>query len=401
MLGELQSGIQRGRAVDLENHWDLLDAATRFGRSFMQPPTEQDGTKADSSESQEGAATASNAIVKWLDERDVTAFYGKTNASSKQGLSLRIMMALFDERKNDESNTIEAINTLQNLDASKGELLQDDKTIHAKIVEAFFDDRNVIDLGTKSGMEKPVLPLKPYPTEKRLDLIDEDVLFVVLDCETTGLDDKTCHVIQLAGKVLGSDDENDLFSEYILPPNTSHKEEDEYGVFSVKTYALFTKKSVVLENDPKQILDFRNNALLIQVLHCICNTRARGPKFLFVVICRLIEELGRVAIFVAFRDGALVVSPLAVLYPRRPLGVPRRFMRVIFLCRFIAIVFAIIIIFSDTVIIVSSNSPLDSFRRHLWVLRGLRLRLASHFFGLIVDFRLACVDSRVRADTVH
>ena len=204
--------------MDLENHWDLLDAATRFGRSFMQPPTEQDGTKADSSESQEGAATASNAIVKWLDERDVTAFYGKTNASSKQGLSLRIMMALFDERRNDESNTIEAINTLQNLDASKGELLQDDKTIHAKIVEAFFDDRNVIDLGTKSGMEKPVLPLKPYPTEKRLDLIDEDVLFVVLDCETTGLDDKTCHVIQLAGKVLGSDDENDLFSEYILPP---------------------------------------------------------------------------------------------------------------------------------------------------------------------------------------
>lgn len=162
MLGELQSGIQRGRAVDLENHWDLLDAATRFGRSFMQPPTEQDGTKADSSESQEGAATASNTIVKWLAERDVTGFYGKTNASSKQGLSLRIMMALFDERKNDESNTIEAINTLQYLDASKGELLQDDKTIHAKIVEAFFDDRKVIDLGTQSGMEEPVLPLKPY-----------------------------------------------------------------------------------------------------------------------------------------------------------------------------------------------------------------------------------------------
>lgn len=54
--------------------------------------------------------------------------------------------------------------------------------------------------------------------EKRLNLIDEDVLFVVLDCETTGLDDKSCHVIQLAAKVLGSDDDDDLFSEYILPP---------------------------------------------------------------------------------------------------------------------------------------------------------------------------------------
>jgi DNA polymerase III epsilon subunit-like protein len=48
--------------------------------------------------------------------------------------------------------------------------------------------------------------------EKRLNLIDDDVMFLVLDCETTGLDDKTCHIIQLAAKVLGSDDENDLFS---------------------------------------------------------------------------------------------------------------------------------------------------------------------------------------------
>jgi DNA polymerase III epsilon subunit-like protein len=37
-------------------------------------------------------------------------------------------------------------------------------------------------------------------------------MFVILDCETTGLDDKSCHIIQLAAKVLGSDDEKDLFS---------------------------------------------------------------------------------------------------------------------------------------------------------------------------------------------
>ena len=41
---------------------------------------------------------------------------------------------------------------------------------------------------------------------------------MVLDVETTGLDDESCHVIQLAAKVLGSDDEGDLFSQYILPP---------------------------------------------------------------------------------------------------------------------------------------------------------------------------------------
>ena len=73
----------------------------------------------------------------------------------------------------------------------------------------------------------------------------------------------------------------------------------------------------------------------------------------------------------------------------------------IVICRFIAIVFATINIFTDTVSIVRSHTPLDSFRRQLWVLRGLRFRLASQFVGLIVDFRLAGVDSRVRTDTVH
>jgi hypothetical protein len=48
-----------------------------------------------------------------------------------------------------------------------------------------------------------------------LNLIDEDVLFVVLDCETTGLDDD-CHIIQLAAKVLRSENEEDLFSSVRL-----------------------------------------------------------------------------------------------------------------------------------------------------------------------------------------
>lgn len=169
MLGDLQSGIQRGRTVDLEYHWGLLDAATRFGRSFMQRPTENDGKEGRLSEEsvvaeKEATAedeTASNTIVKWLAERNATAVYEKTSAASKQGLTLRIMMALFAEQKSDDSNIIEAISALQNLDASKGVQIQDAKTIHAKIVEAFFNP-SPSDLGTQLGMKEPVPPLKPY-----------------------------------------------------------------------------------------------------------------------------------------------------------------------------------------------------------------------------------------------
>ncbi|KAL9180398.1 hypothetical protein ACHAXT_008368 [Thalassiosira profunda] len=222
-LGFAQSGIKSGLTVDPGSHWSMLGAATRYGRKFLQEtdtPTEL----------AEPSSPANDTLVGLLKSNEgETRFYSQTSASSTQGLALRVMMSLFGEWRSDEGSTLDALETLQQLDESTGGLSEDDRSIHAELVDlarSFCDgcvDLQDVNPGADEAGEAS-MPLKPQlagfgtqvPTGKRVDLTN--ALFVVLDVETTGLDDKTCHVIQLAAKVLGSDDADDLFSEYILPP---------------------------------------------------------------------------------------------------------------------------------------------------------------------------------------
>jgi len=220
MLGIRQSGIQSGYTVD-PSHWHLLRAATVSGRGFVD----------DQSTNRRKEELSENDII----EQSTTPFYDQTSSSSKKGFALRMMMILFGDRSKEVDN---GIDTIQNLDISKrGELSQDDRTIHGRLID-FYDKRGDLQFVkpnqkkkqtttdksfTQDEPNKPHLagfnsPAKALTLENRLNLSEDDVMFVVLDVETTGLDDKTSHLIQLAGKVLGSDDENDLFSQYILPP---------------------------------------------------------------------------------------------------------------------------------------------------------------------------------------
>ena len=215
MLGTSQTGIKNGLTVDPDVHWHLIRAAAVLGRGFLQHSTIENPP---------------NGILEQLiADGKLTSFYDQTGASSKQGFALRMMLTLFGEQVGDESNALQAINTIQNLDESTASLVsQEDRSIHDKIA-SFYDERDILQVPSPSikssvGLEdEQVVPTKPYvaafnaqkviPTKNRLNFLDEDTaICIVLDVETTGLDEKTSHVIQLAAKVLGSDDDNDLFS---------------------------------------------------------------------------------------------------------------------------------------------------------------------------------------------
>ena len=149
----------------------------------------------------------------------IPPFYDQTSSSLIKGFALRMMMALFGDRSKDS-----CIDTIQHLDISKGELSQEDQTIHDRLID-FYDKMKPIQKKTPTTTDESFTQHDPIPShprlavfnppnaltlENRLNLSEDDAMFIVLDVETTGLDDKTSHVIQLASKVLGSDDENDL-----------------------------------------------------------------------------------------------------------------------------------------------------------------------------------------------
>ena len=227
MVGIAQSGIKGGLAVDPETHWHLLNAASVCGRGFL---THHNGGDTSQIHPREG----SPVVEQLLADGNITPFYDQTSSSSIRGFALRMMMALFGERMND---ALEAINTIQNLDESNRKLSRDDQSIHSKMIDLFNEREGIRVLSPipakapiEIALEEQVLPRNPHvsafnsrvqPMAKRLDLLGDEVMFIVLDVETTGLDDKTSHIIQLAAKVLGSEDEMDLFSGKFAALNTS------------------------------------------------------------------------------------------------------------------------------------------------------------------------------------
>ena len=159
-LGFAQSGIKSGLTVDPGSHWSMLGAATRYGRGFLQEvDTHYD--------SREPSSPANDTLVRLLEmEEGGTSFYSQTSASSAQGLALRGMMSLFGEWRSDEGSTLDAIETLQQLHESKGSLSEEDRSIHAELVDlaqSFSDGSVDLQAVTTRADEagEASVPLKP------------------------------------------------------------------------------------------------------------------------------------------------------------------------------------------------------------------------------------------------
>lgn len=138
MLGYTQAGMKSGFTLDPNSHWPLLPSARGLGRSFIpgfDPRFYQSASEDIPKDDPITLDSPVNSTILQLLAQGRTAHYNNASASSKQGLHLRLMMALFGEWENGESNIAEAIHTLQDLDATMNEQSDDDKLIHEKIVE--------------------------------------------------------------------------------------------------------------------------------------------------------------------------------------------------------------------------------------------------------------------------
>lgn len=256
-LGFLQSGIKTGFTVNPDNHWDMLESASVLGRGFFTT----DGTiSRTSSGTNESPSTANDLLLHNLRQEKIMVHYDQTHASLPRGFALRVIMALFAHWRHgpaNDNNALDAFVDLHQLSASKNE---EDNLVNDKILsllQSFCDGSNIgyeilprddaLSHSNNNVMVDSVLPVKPHvavlssnvsssafnlgyslkihhsqnalvqttiqrPVKNRVNLMEEDVVFIVLDVETTGLDERTSHVIQLAAKVLGSNNEEDLFS---------------------------------------------------------------------------------------------------------------------------------------------------------------------------------------------
>lgn len=229
-LGFLQSGIKSGYAVNPLYHWEMLPAASILARGFLHH-FDQDSNESETNKnvnnnvSMNKSQQSNECLLNLLQQEKVKTLYDEINASSESGFVLRVMMLLFGER----SNLKESLDILQQFTAVKGDLSRDDHLIDHKIAEIGEISSNSQEMTSSSGsipLSEKTVPSKPIAsllqpriltTKKKSVNFFEDVCFILLDVETTGLDATSSYVIQLAGKELGSRND-DEFAEYILPP---------------------------------------------------------------------------------------------------------------------------------------------------------------------------------------
>lgn len=131
-MGYVQSGLLEGKVVNPDYHWEMLPAATKIGRAFLE------GHKLDINHASE--SPSNNILTEKLRDGALNPFYDSTNASMKNGFTLRLMMALFGDRKTNPDDTggktIDAIVTLQKLSDVKGQVSANDKLVNQKILSS-------------------------------------------------------------------------------------------------------------------------------------------------------------------------------------------------------------------------------------------------------------------------